>query len=75
MQKELKSSGSETLFWVCCTPNSHECAGAPTRKIARRSSAASLEVDALGMVLVLSARVKAGNIVLSVHLGVLSLVK
>ena len=41
MQKELKSSGSETLFWVCCTPNSHECAGAPTRKIARGSSAAS----------------------------------
>ena len=41
MQKELKSSGSETLFLACCTPNSHECAGAPTRKIARRSSAAS----------------------------------
>ena len=41
MQKELKSSGSETLFWVCCTPNSHKCAGAPTRKIARGSSAAS----------------------------------
>ena len=73
MQKELKSSGSETLFLACCTPNSHECAGAPTRKLARRFG--RIKVDALGMVLVLSARVKAGNIVLSVHLGVLSLVK
>ena len=34
-----------------------------------------IKVDALGMLFVLSARVRAGNTVLSVHLGVLSLFK
>jgi len=36
---------------------------------------AHIKVDALGMVFVLSARVEARNMVLSVHLGVLSLFK
>ena len=73
MQKELKSSGSETLFLACCTPNSRVCR-CPNAKTCS-SVFGRIKVDALGMVLVLSARVKAGNIVLSVHLGVLSLFK
>ena len=50
---------------VCRCPNAKTCSSVFGR----------IKVDALGMVLVLSARVVAGNIVLSVHLGVLSLVK
>ena len=50
---------------VCRCPNAKNCSSVFGR----------IKIDALGMVLVLSARVKAGNIVLSVHLGVLSLVK
>ena len=50
---------------MCRCPNAKTCSSVFGR----------IKTDALGMVSVLSARVKAGNIVLSVHLGVLSLVK
>ena len=50
---------------VCRCPNAKTCSSVFGR----------IKVDALGMVFVLSARVKAGNIVLSVHLSVLSLFK
>ena len=50
---------------VCRRPNAKTCPSLFGR----------IKVDALGMVFMLSARVKAGNIVLSVHLGVLSLFK
>ena len=45
---------------VCRCPNAKTCSSVFGR----------IKVDALGMVFVLSARVKAGDIVLSVHLGV-----
>jgi hypothetical protein len=50
---------------VCRCPNAKNCSSVFGR----------IKVDALGMLFVLSARVRAGNIVLSVHLGVLSLFK
>ena len=58
MQKELKSSGSETLFFgmlhaqfsrVCRCPNAKTCL----------SVFARIKVDALGTVFMLSARVEA----------------
>ena len=50
---------------VCRCPNAKTCS----------SVFGCIKADALGMVLVLLVHVKAGNIVLSVHLGVLSLFK
>ena len=58
MQKKLKNSGSETLFWHAARPR---CTSLQVLSNAKAGSSVFryIKVDALGMVVVLSARVKA----------------
>ena len=62
-------SGLRLKKHVARTPNSHECAGAPTQKRTCSSVFARIKVDALGMVIMLLARVEAWNTMPFVHLS------